>query len=222
MNKRSGGILAAVLFAFLALATVSHAQDTGSIQGQVVDEKGSPIEKARVSVDPIDGRMRSSMVREASSDVNGKFELNRLPFGTYNIFAMKEDSGYPNTRFSFYGSESRSRALLTAVVPIATVSIKLGPKAGMLTGLVTDAETAKPQPAGFKLVRANNPNNWFSTSATSKYRVLLPPSTGVVIEVSAPGYNTWVAPAPFILASGEEVHLDIALQPSHDPRTSRP
>jgi hypothetical protein len=217
MNKRSGGMLAAILIAFLTLATVSHAQETGSIQGQVLDEKGSPIEKARVSVDPIDGRMRSSAVREVDSDVNGKFVLDRLPFGTYSIFAKKEDSGYPDTRSSLYGNKSPSSAVLTAVVPIATVSIKLGPKAGMLTGFVTDAETAKPQPAGFKLVRANNPNNWLSTSETSKYRVLLPPSTSVLIEVSAPGYKTWAAPTPFNLASGEEVQLDIALQPSHDP-----
>ncbi len=49
------------------------------------------------------------------------------------------------------------------------------------------------------------------------YRVLLPPATDVLLEVSAPGFKTWSPGHPLRLGSGAELRLDIALQPAHDP-----
>jgi hypothetical protein len=109
------------------------------------------------------------------------------------------------------------RATISQSSPTTEVQIKFGPKAGILTGLVTNAETGAPLGAVFKLTQAGNPKVWFSAGEPPSYRVLLPPSTRVLIEVSAPGYKTWESLSPLILAAGSETRLNISLQPTHDP-----
>jgi hypothetical protein len=102
------------------------------------------------------------------------------------------------------------------------VVVNLGPKAGILTGTISDAATGKPIPAGFWLVQVKNRNKWRGTSTAPNFRVLISSSKEMEVKVSAPGYETWVYPDPTIpsqvlrMDPGSEVHLDIKLKPAHD------
>jgi hypothetical protein len=207
-------------FAWL-LASSCAAQQPGAIRGAVVDEKGMSVAAALVSVDPLDGVPRSDLVREVETDQRGHFSMDNLELGSYKVFAMKESSGYPNTAFAFYSNHVFLTATLTADIPTVDLTLRVGPPAVIITGLVTDAATNKPLDAAFLLRRTAAPDNWISLSQTAKYRVLVPPLTDVSFEVSAPGYKTYyyggasdpLRRPPVLLESGQELKLDIQLEP---------
>ena len=202
----------------------SAAQD-GLVRGTVVDETGVPVSSAKVNADPVNRGPIRSLVRYVETDAQGTFSIDRLAWGKYRIFAMKEETGYPNMRASFYSNDVFPVVAVTPEAPIAQLRIQLGPRAGILTGSVTSAKTGAPLNAGFKLTRALAPNKWISTSVPPNYRVLIPPSTDTLLEVSASGYETWhyggpsdpSRRSPLRLSPGAEMHLDILLEPRYDP-----
>ncbi len=147
----------------------------------------------------------------------GHFEIDGLVWGKYKVFAKKEDAGYPDVRWSIYSANIFPTIEVTATAPLAKIRIKLGPRAGVLAGSLTNALTGAPVNAGFKLIRADSPNDWISTAVAPDYRVLLPSGTNVLLEVSAPGFKTWGLPAPINLRPGAEMRLNIQLEPFHDP-----
>lgn len=218
--KSSPTALAISLFAWFLISPCA-AQQSGLIRGSVVDDKGMPVAAARVSVDPLNGVPRSDLVREVETDKNGHFAMDNLELGSYKVFAMKESSGYPNTAFAFYSNQIFPTATLTAGIPTVDLILKIGPPAGVVGGLVTGGTTNSPVDAAFLLRRSADPNNWISLSQRAKYRVLVPPSTDVSFEVSAPGYKTYyyAGPSdslkrpPLRLESGQEIRLDIQLDP---------
>jgi hypothetical protein len=140
---------------------------------------------------------------------------------SYKIFAVKEPAGYPNTAFGFYSNHMFPTVTLTADRPTADITLKVGPPAGVILGSVTDAVTGAPVLASFLLRRISDPGNWISMSQKADYRVLVPPSVEVSVEVSAPGYKTWyyggpsdaLGRPPVRLETRKEMKLDIQLQP---------
>lgn len=206
------------------LATSSVAQDRGAISGTVVDENSAPVVKAQVNADPMDGRPTGSLVRYVETDSNGHFLIDRLEWGKYRVFAKKEDAGYPDMGWSFYSNDVFPIVAITPTAPVAELRIQLGPKGALLTGSITNAITGAPVNAGFKLISAATPNNWVSISVAPDYRVLLPASADVLLQVSAPGYQTWYYGGPYDLSrrsplrleSGSQMHLDIPLVRVHD------
>jgi hypothetical protein len=220
---RARSPILAILSVALALISYSAGQLAGSIRGMVVDEKNVPIPAAQVRVDPLDSRPRADVVLLVETDGSGHFSVNNLQLQSYKIFAMKEPSGYPNTAFGFYSNNFFPIVTLSASVPTADITLKLGPPDGVISGSVTDAVTGAPVPTGFLLRRISDPDNWISMSQKANYRVLVPPSVEVSVEVSAPGYKTWyygessdpMKRNPIRLESREEMKLDIQLQPEN-------
>jgi hypothetical protein len=208
--------LLAASLVFTAGATTIVAQGKGAIGGTVVDEKGIAISNARVNANPINGRLLIGFVRYIETDVQGRFLIDRLDWGTYGVFAMKEDANYPNMYSSLYSNGVFPTATIDPAAPMAEIRIQLGPKAGLLIGSVSNAVTGGPVGAGFKLTRAASRDKWLSTSAPPNYRILLPSSTDVLLEVSAPGFKTWNPGHPLHSEPGAETRLDILLEPSHD------
>jgi hypothetical protein len=136
------------------------------------------------------------------------------------VFAKKEDEAYPTINFAFYGTGHPLTVTLSVEVPEVGTVIKLGPKAGALTGTVTDTVTGAPINTEFKMWHLKKVNADLSTSLRSEYRVLIPSDVDVVLEVHADGYETWYYPgygaaasAPLRLRPGERTILDIKLQP---------
>jgi hypothetical protein len=220
-------ITPAVAFAFVAIGSaVLFAQGAGSVRGTVIDEQGQPVAGAQVRCDPADGRPAARALLIVETDKNGRFSVGNLGLGSYKLFAMKESSGYPNTAFGFYSNNVFPTVTLTTAVPGADITLRVGPSAGVLSGSVSDAVTGAPLPNSFLLRRSSDPENWISMSQKADYRVLVPPSVEVSIEVSAPGYKTWYYGGPFDrlkrdpirLESGKEMRLDIQLQPEEKPQ----
>jgi len=211
------GCTFAAICLVLASSVCAQEQRAGSIRGTVVDEEGVPVPEAKVNAEIADGRARHTAVRYVETDSNGHFVVDNLPWGTYKVVAMKEDAGYPNTAFAFYGNDVLQTSTLTPTRPVGELTIHLGPKAGVLKGAVVSTLDGAPLNASFRLTRAASPDKWLSTSVESNYRVLLPASTDILLEVSAPGFKTWTPAGPLQLHPGEELRLDISMDPSHDP-----
>lgn len=201
----------------LLFGKTSLGQGEGAIGGLVLDEGSAPVVGANVSVDPVDGRAHGSLVRSVETDASGRFVLDRLSWGKYKVLAKKEDAGYPDLRWSLYSDDMYPMAEIGPSSPKAAVCIQLGPRAGILTGLVSNARTGAPVGASFRLTRSASPRKWILSAAAPDYRVLLPSSTDVLLEVSAPGFKTWKFPSTLNLQPGAEMHLDIALEPAEDP-----
>jgi hypothetical protein len=209
--------LTPVLMTCIACAISNLAQESGSIRGTVVDEHGAPVGGTKVNASPEEGRPGSIFIRYVETDSRGRFKINGLTWGRYKLFAKNEAVGYPDMRWAFYSDDKYPTVVLSPAAPEAEVRFQLGPKAAILRGCITNLLTGAPLDAAFKLTRAAPPNKWISTSVAPNYRVLLPPSTDILLEVTAPGFGTWTSPHPLRLQPGSETRLNISLEPSHDP-----
>jgi len=189
----------------------------GRIQGTVLDDHNLPLARAKVEALP---PVLGGVPPMAWTDAGGHFVIGHLAWGKYKVFAMKESAGYPDTTTGFY-SGGFVTATLSSAAPNANLRLRLGPKAAVIRGSVTNALTRAPiRTANSKLVRVSSPHDWIMTSPPSKYRVLLPPSTAVNLDVSAPGY----LPKHYEkleFASGTETRLDIRLVPKEHASSKR-
>lgn len=198
------------------------APDPGSIEGTVVDETGLPISRAWVRCRTTEGEFCALPRGYVDTDANGRFVMEHLPWGEYKVYAMKEESGYPDISAPIYRNNSYAAASVEPNHPKSEVRLKVGPKAAVLTGWVKDAVTGKPVNAFVVLRPVAYPDDWSSVATLSRhYRVLAPPSTDLNLEVVADGYRTWyyggasdpLHRKPLRLDSGAEIILDIPLQP---------
>lgn len=134
-------------------------------------------------------------------------------------------AGYPDTDWAFYSNHVFPTATLSSAEPSVDILVRIGPPAGVLSGSVTDAVTHVAVNASFLLRRTATPGEWVSVGQRAEYRLLIPPSTEVSMEVSAPGYKTWYYSGPsdtqnrqpLQLKSGEVAELDIHLVPEEQP-----
>ena len=196
-----------------------HGQTTqGSILGNVTDQAGAVVPGVEIEVKS----QETNFARKTVTNTQGFFLIDRLDFGSYYVGAMKEEEGYGSSDSSFFNDNPPPMAQITAQHRSADVVVNLGPKAGTLTGTISDALTAKPIPAGFDLAQVKDRTKWMGTSAAPNFRVLIPSSKEIDVRVSAPGYEAWVYPDPTIpsqvlrMDPGSEMHLDIKLKPAHD------
>src|SRR5215470_15487212 len=111
----------------------------GSIEGVVTSEDDTPVRGATAYASPTD-RPMTGIVAHAETDANGHFVIRRLWLGKFQVSAKKEEEGYPDLTFSFHMGMTKEVAL-TESSPTADVSLRLGPKAGIVTGTVTDVSS---------------------------------------------------------------------------------
>lgn len=210
---------------FLGLAFLSEAQNTetreGMIQGVVLDEIGDPVPGAKVHAE-LKGIPMAKAIRFVESDRNGLFRIDRLEFGTYYVGGQKEEDGYGPTDSSFFSDVPLPTANLSAQNRFADVIVKLGPKAGILTGTIRNALTGKPISADFDLAQVKDRTKWMGTSAAPDFRILIPSSREIAVKVSAPGYEPWsysdsaIPTRGLRIEAGSEIRLDIRLKPTQD------
>ena len=81
--------------------TTEQAIPQGRIRGVVVDEEEKPIQHAEVWAH-VRRHPTIGPIRVVETDENGRFEIDRLEFDTFNVFAKKECEGYLNIGFAFY------------------------------------------------------------------------------------------------------------------------
>jgi hypothetical protein len=199
-------------------------RDRGLIDGIVTYEDRRPVKGATVYAQPM-GRPMFGITPHADTDETGYFAIHISPswFGKFAVGAEKLDEGYLNLTNQFYSDGKFETVTLTTRHRNATVIIRLGPKAGVLLGTVTDAVTRAPLKPCVEFRRAENPNNFLSANGLVKprYRLLVPANTGILMKISLDGYKPWYYPGtvdksagqPFSLKPAEERNVDIQLQP---------
>ena len=166
------------------------------------------------------------IIPHATTDETGHFAIPHLQFGEYAVAAEKLDEDYPDMSKQFYSDGKFETVFLSARHADDDVKLRLGPKAGVLTGTVADAVTGSALSPCVKLVRASEPNNFLSGSGLVKpnYRLLVPPNAGILVKMWLDGYKPWYFPGtvdkskstPVHLKPGEVVTLDIRLQPGEN------
>lgn len=205
-----------LLFFLGSTAPLIWAQADGVIKGTVIDEKDKPVAKARVHIAENGPQSGHRLLQVYETNVDGRFTINHVPWGTYVILAGKEDDGYPDTKFAFYSNLEVPTVALGPLFPTADVTVRFAPKAGILDiTSVVDAVTGKSlrEASAVTLKRIDNPNFSITASASASH-LFLPALTRVTIEINAQGYKPWPDQRREIRLQPEaELKLDVKLQP---------
>jgi hypothetical protein len=207
--------------------------ETGLIDGTVFYEDGTVTKGATVFARPI-GRPIIGIIPHADTDEAGHFRID-IPsswFGQFAVAARKEDEDYPDMSMHFYSDGKFETINLTSGHPAETVTIHLGPKAGVLIGTVAEALSNIPLRPCVEFRRASEPNNFLRASGLvqPRYKLLVPPDTDILVSISLDGYKTWYYPgttdhaaaAPVRLGPGEKKTVDIRLEPDAEVKTGCP
>jgi hypothetical protein len=206
-----------VLTASIALA------GTAKITGTVVDEHGIPVKHMTVEAWPLD-MGHSGGIDQALTDENGHFALTvvsgSLPDG--HVYGMRW-AVYPHQEKGDYYADLSSRFYKTTAseaqhiefapgTPETNVELKLGPKAGVLKGKVTDAVSGVPVKPEFEFAWVSDPENKLGESTSNSYRILLPSNTDIKLTVLSRGYKPWSYPGTINVGPGQDMTLDIQME----------
>ncbi|HEV2494011.1 MAG TPA: carboxypeptidase-like regulatory domain-containing protein [Terriglobia bacterium] len=210
----------ACLFAALCVSVEIHVQTSGTIKGVVVDEQDKPVPKAKVQLVPAPLGAQRRLIHFYETDSEGRFVIGNVTWGTYRVFAGKEEVGYPEIAGTFYGLQAFPTVSLHPSSPAASITIHLPPKAGAIKSIsVIDAVTgAQMDSAAIWLRRDAVPDASIETSTMVK-RILVPSNTDVSIQIKAPRYKAWPADEDpkdrghIRLKPEEAVRLDVKLAP---------
>jgi hypothetical protein len=213
----------------LGTFAVSQSSDPtpfdGEVRGTVVDLDGKPVSDATVYVVQESALITDAYPTEMKSDLRGSFDFGeRLGHGVYRIYARKEKDGYPDRSAAFYRSPDfqPQTVQLYGAHPEATIEVKLGDRAGVLIGKVTDSDTGLPLKATMSLVRLDSGNGPEATNmvgksgkiVNGKFRELVPANKDVVVfvQLATADFRDWSQfHAKLRLQPGEERNLDIRL-----------
>ncbi len=207
--------------------TPQNANSDGvAISGRVLDAHGRPVSGALISAEPSDRIMLH--LPSAFTDKNGEFVIQGVMPGQYILHSRKEEDGYPRTEFSFYDKHDTVDPSVEVYGDRSTqnVTIKLGPKAAVLTGRVVDAISNQPlKEADITLRRVDQPERFISTGLFEHgikggFKILVP-SLPFTLKVSQNGYQDWYYKLPsngtqasaLLLAPNSTKELLIRLQP---------
>jgi hypothetical protein len=199
----------AAVFLVIQAATTLSAQTRGTITAQVTDQGGNLVAGARVAMVPADARGGMGVLRECLTDNNGVCSQD-LGFGKYHVVAQKKSDAYPDCLANFYGhGKWPTTAEIALDVPTANVTVRLGPKAGLLVIHAADDVSGDPiRQATVTLHPAADPRDIFSTSLQGPdLAVLIPPDEDVLVTVSANGYQPWQLKDHIDLSPGGVVRL---------------
>jgi hypothetical protein len=122
----------------------------------------------------------------------------------------------------FYSNDPAIAVELTAKRPVADIVVRLEPKAGMVSGMISDAVTGKPVAGRLRLFLWGQADEgptalWLQRDdVVGHYEILVPSRMGVAFSVRAPGYEVWHSQQEIRLDPGSDLTLDIILQPSHN------
>src|SRR6185312_4792152 len=178
-------------FSVLALTVGAQFADDedriGSIKGVVTYEDGAPVRGAIAYAHPIDRALFGS-VPHANTDENGRFVIQHLWLGKFRVSAKKEEEGYPQLTYGFYLGMNQEVAL-TESNPTAEVSLRLGPRAGIVTGRVTDAATGDLLYPCAEMKWKAKPERFIQGTGlvSAEYRVLIPSDTDVMLKLWVDG-----------------------------------
>ncbi len=194
----------------------SSVQPEGTISGFVLDAHDQNVEHASVCTNSFSNSTSMTDCR-TFTDQSGHFTIEHVPMNSYKVFAVKEEDGY-----SMDEQLPVQNVVLTANQPFAQVTLKLGPRSGMLTGTVRDKATGKPiGPEGKLSITYVSVEESSSGSISgldgAKLRANLPADKEFIVFVSGASYKPWFyindqSRPTLRLEPGEQKVLDVELE----------
>ena len=191
------------------------------IIGSVIDSRGQPLKN--IQVHAVSERTKMYMPT-ANSNANGEFVIPNLESGTYDMFGESDAAGYPNVALSFYSNEHPVKVTLENGAT-AQVLLILGPKAGVLSGMVSDRTSGRAivsqHALRFIVRKISDPTRGIEFDGPPKFLWLIPPETEVTLEIRAECYEPLLyadpaqmnKPSVLRLGSGGEKTLNVQLEP---------
>jgi protocatechuate 3,4-dioxygenase beta subunit len=204
----------------IRLAAAGTAGARGSIAGRVVGADGRGIEGALVSAERRDGPHSTTLVSEVPSGADGRFSLDALEAGPYDVSASAE----PFATAVASGVRTGERELVLRLVA-----------GGSLRGIVRERESAQPI-AGFSIVLW--PMRGALERGSAIVRTLFAPDGSFVIAALPPGdYSVTALSAGWpsaderrvVITAGATAEVLLELAPGgrvhgtvHDQSTGKP
>ena len=185
----------------LASAITSSGQlpSPYTIAGDLRDVGGQSFSGATVCALQTTGKIVNVRDRVcAESDAQGKFVINLASSGRYQVVAEKMSEGYMPSYLPFYKDPNTPilEVMVSGENPNVSVSVKLGPKSGLISGQVTDEATDLPVHDFVVWTwQARDVNarthQVVKGSASGRFRILAPP-VPFTMRVVSEGYEDWV------------------------------
>ena len=206
-----------LILSLLLLTGVSLGQGYGSVSGTVTDERGRPVPNVDVVAYWLEYPLPEIMPREKIG-ADGGYRFEKLRYGSYALSAGRPEDDYSDLYLGFFnGLKEQPVAALSETTPWVTVDLKLGKKAGILTGAVTDAETGIPIEAQVEFRCTPDTQRYQSSPLSSQFRRPIPSDTLVTMKVSKAGYEDWWftqdgTVVPIGLRPGETLNIEVKLK----------
>jgi carboxypeptidase family protein len=210
-------ILILLLFAASLLRAQASDQSAayGRLTGTVLDENGQLVAHASVCTSVTKGN-ETMVTCRVSTDEIGQFQIEHINMGTYGVFAEKDEDGYSSANHP-----SEQQVTINTSDPNAYVTLRLGPKGGILSGSVKDTKTGKSiVTSEVHYVALDGGNSGTAGVNDGQFQITVPARTDLIVVVSARGYRGWVytdaanPSRPVLrLGSGEKKFLDVELEP---------
>jgi len=151
---------------------------------------------------------------QTTTNSRGYFDFGEtLKHEIYEIYVQKDKDGYPDPLSPFYRplDFTPETVQLFGKKPDAKIDIKLGEKAGVLRGTVTDGDTGLPLTAKLSLYSSEREDG-IGRLVEGKFRELVPARTEISVQVQAQAPGHWSRfRTERTLQPGEEQTLDILL-----------
>jgi hypothetical protein len=188
----------------------------GGITGVIVTEDGQPATGATPCTLMRSGDNTGIVCRRsAAADTQGRFAIEHLKPGTYQVFAINEAEGYsidnqiPGQDVTISGNQ---------LWPNLTVHMRS--RGGILVGSITDKVTGKSIRAQIEYLVIDNDAGGGTQMADGNFQLVVPANSDVLVVAVAHGYRGWVytdtaSPSRPVLrlASGERKTMQIELEP---------
>jgi hypothetical protein len=186
---------------------------SGEIKGTVIDQDGSPVSFATVYAVPQGLTLDGVTPHSVKADSNGAFDLHGgLEFRSYKLYSRKDSDGYLNPLDAFYadGEYRPVEVALSREQPSATVIVKLGKQAAVISGKIMDAKSGMPLKAYLGVL--DEEGNGHSVVVEGDYTVVVPSGRNVTLMVTVLGTRRSLVPVShFRLEPGQRVFMDIPI-----------
>jgi len=189
----------------------------GGVTGFVSKEDGQPANGAQVCTEIQSGDSKTINCKWPVG-ADGRFTIDQLPPGTYQIFAVNEDAGY-----SIETQGSGQRVTITPTQLWKDIVIRMRQPGGIVSGSVTDGLTGKPiryAHVFYSGLDCESNASIYRMKDSGTFDLTVPPSCDLVLMARARGYRGWVFTDPsqssrpvLNLAAGQRKEVHIRLEP---------
>ena len=158
-----------------------------------------------------------------SVNTDGRFTIEHLKPGTYQVFAINEAEGY-----SIENQSPGQTVTISADQPWANVIVQLSPRGGILVGSIRDKRTGENiHRAQIPFTAIDRDGEGGTCIVDGEFHVAIPANCDVLVIAMAKGYKGWIytdgvnSSRPALsVAAGERKVMNIQLEPL--PNNSAP